>query len=68
MSEVNGEILCNDCGGWDSERMSHCSDHGADYCRGCSCPECEEDKTEDCDREMLGDDADLLFDHNIGDK
>lgn len=49
MSRVNGEIVCDDCAGWDIEWMYHCSLHGTDHCRGCCCPECAEDSLEDYD-------------------
>ena len=38
---------CADCGGYDIEWMYRCADHGLDYCRGCSCPVCDEELDED---------------------
>jgi hypothetical protein len=35
--------LCADCGGFDIEWMRRCSKHGLEYCRGCSCPGCDEE-------------------------
>lgn len=35
--------MCADCGGWDIEWMRKCHKHGLEYCRGCSCPSCDED-------------------------
>jgi len=40
------EKLCADCGGIDLEWMRRCDKHGLEYCRGCSCPACEEEKEE----------------------
>ncbi len=34
---------CADCGGFDVEWMYKCHKHGIEYCRGCSCPECEDE-------------------------
>lgn len=34
---------CADCGGFDVEWMYRCPKHGLEYCRGCSCPECDEE-------------------------
>jgi len=47
MSRVEGQIFCDDCAGWDIEWMYHCKQHGTDYCRGCSCPECEDETWDD---------------------
>jgi hypothetical protein len=41
--------LCCDCGGWDVEWMYQCHTHKVEYCRGCSCPYCEEDDLNDGD-------------------
>ena len=35
---------CADCGGWDIEWMHKCLAHSLEYCRGCECPECREEK------------------------
>ena len=57
MTSVNAELFhrehdrpsdCADCGGFDVEWMYKCQRHGLEYCRGCSCPE--------CDRELYDDD------------
>ena len=34
---------CADCGGFDVEWMYKCHKHGTTYCRGCSCPICDEE-------------------------
>lgn len=39
--------LCADCGGFDVEWMYKCHKHGLEYCRGCSCPECDEERWDD---------------------
>lgn len=39
--------LCADCGGFDIEWMRRCSKHGLEYCRGCSCPSCDEEAWDD---------------------
>ena len=46
MSKAN-LISCSDCGGFDVEWMHRCDKHKADYCRGCSCPGCDEDQWDD---------------------
>ena len=38
---------CHDCGGFDVEWMYRCHKHGTDYCRGCSCPCCDEEAADD---------------------
>jgi hypothetical protein len=49
------ESICADCGGYDIEWMYRCHTHkGVEYCRGCSCPYCDEEAAEadyDCDYE-----------------
>lgn len=35
--------MCADCGGIDFEWMNRCPKHNLEFCRGCSCPACEED-------------------------
>ena len=40
---------CADCGGFDFEWMYKCTKHGLEYCRGCSCPSCDEDAYDDDD-------------------
>ena len=36
--------MCADCGGFDVEWMHECHKHqGVMFCRGCSCPFCEEE-------------------------
>ena len=47
MEMPNGDIFCDDCGGWDVEWMRRCKKHGTHYCRGCECPVCAEDKWEE---------------------
>lgn len=42
-----GQIICDDCAGFDVEWMRHCKKHGTDYCRSCSCPICEDEAWED---------------------
>ena len=39
--------MCVDCGGWDIEWMYKCHRHGLEYCRGCSCPECDEEELDE---------------------
>lgn len=39
--------LCADCGGFDVEWMRRCQKHCLEYCRGCSCPQCDEDALDD---------------------
>jgi hypothetical protein len=34
---------CADCGGFHVEWMYRCHKHGTDYCKGCSCPVCEDE-------------------------
>lgn len=41
------QFNCADCGGWDVEWMYKCHTHGVEYCRGCSCPYCDEDELDD---------------------
>lgn len=41
------EEHCADCGGIDIEWMYKCQKHGLEYCRGCSCPECDEEYEDD---------------------
>jgi hypothetical protein len=38
---------CADCGGFHVEWMYRCQKHGLDYCKGCSCPACEEESQDD---------------------
>lgn len=40
---TKGQIICDDCAGFDLEWMRHCNKHGTDRCRGCTCQFCEED-------------------------
>jgi hypothetical protein len=47
------ESRCADCGGFDVEWMYKCHRHGLEYCRGCSCPECDEELRDDDDSEPL---------------
>lgn len=49
--------LCADCGGFDVEWMYRCQKHGHQYCRGCSCPACDEEKGDSY--EDYGHDPDL---------
>ena len=49
---------CADCGGYDLEWMYRCEKHDTEWCRGCSCPDCDEDNYEneeyyDCDEHEL---------------
>lgn len=39
--------LCADCGGFDVEWMYKCHTHNVEYCRGCSCPWCDEEAFDD---------------------
>jgi hypothetical protein len=42
------EKLCADCGSWDIEWMYRCQKHkGVQYCRGCSCPYCDDESWDD---------------------
>ena len=42
------EQMCADCGGFDVEWMRTCSKHREIiFCRGCSCPLCEEEADEE---------------------
>ena len=51
------ESTCADCGGWDVEWMYRCQKHGLEYCRGCSCPECDGEQYDDRpDDDQLWDD------------
>lgn len=44
---------CADCGGFDVEWMYSCQKHkGVEYCRGCSCPFCDEDALDEEDYEI----------------
>ena len=54
------DSYCADCGGFDVEWMYKCKKHRLEYCRGCSCPE--------CDRENNGErqEGDELFDWAVG--
>jgi hypothetical protein len=45
------EIVCADCGGWDVEWMRKCQKHGVEFCRGCSCPWCAEEDSDEYDDE-----------------
>ena len=60
MADVN----CADCGGFDVEWMHECKTHkGVQFCRGCDCPYCEDEKEDDrecyyCGQESC--DCDLL--------
>lgn len=45
---------CADCGGFDIEWMYKCHKHGAEYCRGCSCPYCVEDDCELDEYDLTG--------------
>lgn len=45
MSEATKDAYCDDCGGYDLEWMHECSRHKTEFCRGCSCPDCEEEKS-----------------------
>lgn len=38
---------CADCGSFDVEWMYKCHKHGLQYCRGCSCPECDEEELDE---------------------
>lgn len=50
---------CANCGGFDIEWMYRCDKHaGIEYCRGCSCPLCDEDKFLDDDCWYDGDEWD----------
>lgn len=41
---------CADCGGFDIEWMYSCKEHkGVKYCRGCSCPLCDEEEAREYD-------------------
>jgi hypothetical protein len=43
---------CDDCAGFDYEWMKSCVKHGTEFCRGCSCPICEEEDYNDGDYEL----------------
>lgn len=43
-SVMSKEPTCADCGGFDIEWMYRCAKHGVEYCRGCSCPICDEEQ------------------------
>jgi hypothetical protein len=49
--------ICADCGGFDIEWMYRCHTHkGVEYCRGCSCPYCDEESADDdYEYELTGD-------------
>ena len=51
------DTICADCGGFDIEWMRKCPTHGLEYCRGCECPECEDEFVgedyDDCDPDRL---------------
>ena len=34
--------ICDDCAGFDFEWMHQCNKHKTKFCRGCSCPDCNE--------------------------
>lgn len=38
--------FCANCYGFDLEWMHQCPAHRVQYCRGCSCPYCEEEADE----------------------
>lgn len=40
---------CADCGGFDIEWMRKCFTHNVEYCRGCECPYCAEERFDDDD-------------------
>ena len=39
--------ICDDCAGFDLEWMHRCDKHGTQFCRGCSCPGCDEEALDD---------------------
>lgn len=48
------ESTCADCGGFDIEWMYKCRRHRLEYCRGCSCPECDKELYDDDVSDPLG--------------
>lgn len=57
--------ICADCAGFDMEWMRRCDKHKTQFCRGCSCPACEDeawDDYEDIDGMDLEDQFDELMD------
>lgn len=41
--------ICADCGGFDLELMRKCQKHRTEFCRGCECPDCNDDFEYDAD-------------------
>src|SRR5690606_23076788 len=52
---------CADCGGYDVEWMYKCHKHDVEYCRGCSCPYCDEDFLDSCDDDYCDDYYDTAY-------
>lgn len=52
--------VCADCGGFDVEWMYRCNKHGLEYCCGCSCPSCEEDRWDEYEEDGVLDLEDQL--------
>ena len=53
MYSANPNSVCADCAGCDVEWMYRCKRHGLEYCRGCSCPECDMELYDDDTSEPL---------------
>ena len=56
MSSLSKDQICDACGGHDFEWMHECRRHNTEFCRGCSCPECDEESKEDDYGEIDSDD------------
>jgi hypothetical protein len=54
------DVICADCGGFDLEWMRRCAKHGAEYCRGCSCPICEDEDFDEYEEDGPQDLEDVL--------
>lgn len=47
-SLTSNQKLCADCAGFDIEWMRQCPKHkGIEFCRGCSCPHCDDEAWDD---------------------
>ena len=44
--EAKTDSNCADCAGFDVEWMHRCERHDVEFCRGCECPYCDEER--DC--------------------
>lgn len=64
--QPTSDPMCADCGGWDIEWMCQCHKHkGVQFCRGCSCPYCDEEAWDDYEERGpmdLEDQLDYLLD------